>query len=90
MNLEKIRKQIRKSGLRVQKDGTSDFFFFFKGKTIVSTTEVVRQIRRMTDLSVEDFGLIVGVSPRTIEGWEQDRAISWVARVAIACRFFNK
>lgn len=33
----------------------------------------LRQIRKFADLNTTDFGAVLGVSGRTVEGWEQGR-----------------
>lgn len=35
----------------------------------------IRRVRKLLDLSTDDLASIAGVSPRTVEGWEQGRPI---------------
>ena len=36
-------------------------------------TSLIRDVRKRMGLNVREFGLLIGVSGRTIEGWEQGR-----------------
>lgn len=49
----------------------------------ITTAAQIKALRGRLKFSVADLAARCGVSPRTVEGWEQGRRISGPARVAI-------
>jgi DNA-binding transcriptional regulator YiaG len=49
----------------------------------ITTAAHVKALRVRLNLSVADLAVRCGVSPRTVEGWEQGRSISGPARRAL-------
>lgn len=42
----------------------------------LGSPESIKKIRKFNDLSTKELGEMLGVSHRTVEGWEQGRPIS--------------
>lgn len=49
--------------------------FFDNDSNIMNSKDGVRALRLWLKISRADFGYILGTSGRTVEGWEQGRAI---------------
>lgn len=43
---------------------------------LVETRAAVRDLRQLCGVTAADFGAIIGVSGRTVNGWEQGRPIA--------------
>ena len=49
---------------------------FYHGQLKIESENDIQPLRKLLGLSVADIAEISGVSPRTVEGWEQGRPIS--------------
>lgn len=76
--------------MKIQKPDIGSVPVFKNGKTTVSTDQGIRSLRNSLGMNAEQFGQRIGVSARTVEGWEQGRQPSSYAMISLAMLYGKK